>query len=71
MNLVLNALSWLFLMAVLVGGSYLLFFELGTMLTDPASTARAAVRPLAIVLSLVLTPAVLGVAMLIFRGRQA
>ncbi len=71
MSWVLNALFWLFMSAVLLCGSYLLFFQMGTLLTEPGSTGRGFVRPLAVVLSVVLTPAALGLGLLLFRQRGA
>ncbi len=71
MNWVLNAVFWVLMLVVLFVGSYFLFFELGILLTDSASKARGAVRPLAAFFSLFATPAVLAAALLLFKGRRA
>ncbi len=70
MNVVFNVLFWLVVMAVLLFGSYFLFFELGMLVTDSGSKARAMLRPAAIVLSVLLTPAALAVAVFLFGQRR-
>jgi hypothetical protein len=67
----LNVLFWLFIFAVLMVGSYFLFFELGTLLTDAESRARGFIRPIAVVLSLLLTPIAVAAALLLFTERRA
>lgn len=70
MNWILNVLFWLLILVVLFAGSYFLFFELGMWLTDSASKARGALRPVAVVLSLLTTPALIAVLLLVFRRRR-